>query len=99
MVRIHTDSQMTGDMCYDLIVHGTNQISYSTPKQIKASKQKEDTRWHSNKKKVCTATKGEHNYSIKEEEYLFNKLWAYQWRCKCGKKGKKEYVDKPNWLK
>ena len=89
---------MTSDMCYDLFVHGDKSINYSTPRQIQTLKKREDTRWHSKKNKVCTATKGEHLFDQVETEMLFNRPWAKQYRCKCGKKGKREYIDPPEWL-
>jgi hypothetical protein len=79
-------------------MHGDKLIHYGTPRAIQQLHQREDTRWH-NKNKLCTKTKGEHVYDQVETEFLFNRPWKKQWRCKCGKKGKYEFIDKPAWLK
>lgn len=75
-------------------MHGDGEINWGTPKRIQQQKSKDDPRWHSNKPKVCFVTKGEHVYDQVEVEFLFNIPFKKQWRCKCGKKGKYELVEK-----
>lgn len=76
-------------------MHGNKLINYGTPKKLQKSK--DDTRWH-NKNNQCRIYKGKHQFTELEIEYLFQRPWVKQWRCKCGKKGPHEYIDKPSWL-
>lgn len=104
MVRIHTDSlnDRVNHLWYSFFMRGNKVINYSTPKSIQATKRQHRNHNRNKKKKdknYCVIHKGAHVFDIKETEYFFNKPWAYQWRCKCGKKGKKEYIDPPEWLK
>lgn len=78
-------------------MHGDKDIGWGAPKRIQQLKNKDDNRYH-NKNKLCKFHKGEHQFTEMEVEYFFNKPWLNQWKCKCGKKGKREYIDKPSWL-
>lgn len=83
-------------------MHGKKDINWGTPKKLQSELSRQHRNHNRNKKKkknYCVIHKGAHVFDIKEIEYFFNKPWAYQWRCKCGKKGKKEYIDPPEWLK
>lgn len=79
-------------------MHGNTQTDWGTPKHIQQLKSHDDTRWH-NKNKLCPKTKGEHVFDQIDTEFLFNRPWIKRWRCKCGKKGKYEFINKPAWLK
>lgn len=80
-------------------MHGNTQTDWGTPKQIQQLKSREDNRWHSKKNRnICRLTGKEHSFDIVEDDDLFGKPWAKQWRCKCGKKGKREYINPPKWL-
>jgi hypothetical protein len=82
-----------------LIMHGDKIINWGTPKQIQDLKKNQSrTHFKQGKNKICRFTKAEHKFTELEVEYLFNRPWLNQWRCKCGKKGPIEYIDKPKWL-
>lgn len=78
-------------------MHGDKIVDWGTPKSLQKSK--EDNRYH-NKNKQCKVYKGEHQFTEKTiENNYWGKPWMIQWRCKCGKKGKYEWIEKPKWMK
>lgn len=64
-------------------------ITWATPKKLQKSR--EDTRWHSKRKKPCKVTKGEHEFTEISKE---NRSGWVEVRCKCGKKDWKEMAKR-----